>query len=326
MPLLDAADEEFSWVVSRMPDSTKEFMHPISSLFSMCVEQFRKIDAGDHSKDWLDFLLEEDAVQIIHDLDMKVLLNLEAFSRDVREMMVVLPYYDNIDLDILNLMDEVNLDELLIEFSDAIDDADKLAHFIREKSTMAIEKFLVSINLIDFLFFNIRDKNFLPCFHRSLFVYFFKIKKNYLPKMSIPVEKRDLGDGWVLTCRGEDGGDLTLSDVNIKRENLVCQIMGGEVLYNEDNEDVFSYGSSLMSAPATVAASHHHQQQSGVASNPTANGDAAIPSVVVEESILDQVRELLLQAEQYGCWKTGIGGVVQVSRKQTDGIDFSMET
>ena len=41
--------------------------------------------------------------------------------------------------------------------------------------------------------------------------------------MSIPIEKRDLGDGWVLTCRGEDGGDLRLSDVSIKRENLTCQ-------------------------------------------------------------------------------------------------------
>ena len=41
--------------------------------------------------------------------------------------------------------------------------------------------------------------------------------------MSIPVEKRDLADGWVLTCRGEEGGDLTLTDLVVKRENLVCQ-------------------------------------------------------------------------------------------------------
>jgi hypothetical protein len=47
--------------------------------------------------------------------------------------------------------------------------------------------------------------------------------KDYLPKMSIPVEKRDLADGWVLTCRGADGGDLTLTDLTIKRENLTCQ-------------------------------------------------------------------------------------------------------
>ena len=41
--------------------------------------------------------------------------------------------------------------------------------------------------------------------------------------MSIPVEKRDLTDGWVLTCRDADGGDLTLTDLTIKRENLICQ-------------------------------------------------------------------------------------------------------
>lgn len=49
------------------------------------------------------------------------------------------------------------------------------------------------------------------------------MEQDYLPKMSIPVEKRDLADGWVLTCRGADGGDLTLTDLSIKRENLSCQ-------------------------------------------------------------------------------------------------------
>jgi len=93
IPLLDAADEEFSWVVSHMPESSKEFMCPLSSLFSLCVAQFHKINAGDLSKDWMDFLMEEDAVRIIQDIDMKLLLALESFARDVREMMVVLPYY-----------------------------------------------------------------------------------------------------------------------------------------------------------------------------------------------------------------------------------------
>jgi hypothetical protein len=93
MPLLDAADEEFSWVASRMPENTKEFMCTLSSLFSLCVAQFHKIYDGDLSKDWLDFLLEEDAVRIIHDIDMKLILALESFSRDVKEMFVVLPYY-----------------------------------------------------------------------------------------------------------------------------------------------------------------------------------------------------------------------------------------
>jgi hypothetical protein len=93
MPLLDAADEEFSWVASRMPENTKEFMCTLSSLFSLCVAQFHKIYDGDLSKDWLDFLLEEDAVRIIHEIDMKLILALESFSRDVKEMFVVLPYY-----------------------------------------------------------------------------------------------------------------------------------------------------------------------------------------------------------------------------------------
>jgi hypothetical protein len=99
-------------------------------------------------------------------------------------------FFTSIDDDILNLMDEVDLDQFLKEASDAMDDQERLAQFCRAKVTFAIERFL-----------------------------------NYLPRMSIPVEKRDLVEGWVLTCRGEDGGDLTLSDVTVKRENLVCQIM-----------------------------------------------------------------------------------------------------
>jgi hypothetical protein len=93
IPLLDAADEEFAWVVAQLPENSKEFMCPLSNLFSLCVAQFHKINAGDLSKDWLDFLLEDDAVRIIYDIDMKLILALEQFSRDIREMMEVLPYY-----------------------------------------------------------------------------------------------------------------------------------------------------------------------------------------------------------------------------------------
>jgi hypothetical protein len=93
MPLLDAADAEFSWVVSRMPEHAKDLMCPLSSLFSLCVVQFHKISEGDLTKDWLDFLLEDEAVDIIHDIDMKLILALESFSHDIKEMMVVLPYY-----------------------------------------------------------------------------------------------------------------------------------------------------------------------------------------------------------------------------------------
>jgi hypothetical protein len=93
MPLLDAADAEFSFMVSKMPSSAQEYMVPISSLFSLCVVQFHRINGGDLTKDWLDFLLDDEAVNIIHEIDMKLILALEAFSRDVKEMMVVLPYY-----------------------------------------------------------------------------------------------------------------------------------------------------------------------------------------------------------------------------------------
>ena len=93
MPLLDAADEELSWFVSTLPDNSKGLMLPVSRLFSLCVAQFHKINDGDLSKDWLAFLLEEESVQIIQEIDMLLILGLESFSRDIREMMTVLPYY-----------------------------------------------------------------------------------------------------------------------------------------------------------------------------------------------------------------------------------------
>ena len=97
IPLLDAADEEFSWLVSKMPEKSKSILCPLSSLFSLCVAQFHRINAGDLSKDWLAFLLEEDSVRIVHDLNMRLILALESFSQDIKEMMMVLPYYPRYD-------------------------------------------------------------------------------------------------------------------------------------------------------------------------------------------------------------------------------------
>lgn len=93
MPLLDAADAELALIVSRMPDGTKEYIGPLSKLFSLCIVEFHKITDGDLTNHWLDFFMEEEAIKIIHDIDMKLILALESFSRDVREMMVALPYY-----------------------------------------------------------------------------------------------------------------------------------------------------------------------------------------------------------------------------------------
>ena len=52
-------------------------------------------------------------------------------------------FCNSIDEDILNLVDEMDLDEFLKEASAAMEDAEKLSEFIQEKSTIAIERFLV---------------------------------------------------------------------------------------------------------------------------------------------------------------------------------------
>ena len=50
----------------------------------------------------------------------------------------------SLDDDILKLIDEVELESFLKEASEALDDANKLAEFIREKAATAIERFVVS--------------------------------------------------------------------------------------------------------------------------------------------------------------------------------------
>jgi hypothetical protein len=125
--------------------------------------------------------------------------------------------------------------------------------------------------------------------------------KNYLPKMSIPVEKRELGDGWVLSCHGRDGGGLTLTDVTIRRENLVCQIMGGDTLFFPmftDNESMY-HDSNVDMYPA---------QTESMSSCNTSIRCATIE----EESILDHIKVLIQNAQRYGCWKIGFGGICQV--------------
>ncbi|KAG7347921.1 hypothetical protein IV203_016626 [Nitzschia inconspicua] len=258
IPLLDAADEEFSWAVSTLPDSAKDFLSPLSSLFSLCVVQFHKIYNGDLTKDWLDFLMEDEAIKIVHEIDMKLILALQSFSRDVKETMLVLPYYPSIDDDILNLVDELNIDEFVKEASEALEDDGLLRQFVKEKATIAIERFL-----------------------------------DYIPKLSIPVEKRDLPEGWTLTCRASDGGHLRLKDLVIKRENLTCQVMGGDTIFfpmmeGDDSDVVGSFSSTNTSSPIGSKMTH---------------------GVVAESSILDDIREIILNAQRFGCWQVGIGGV-----------------
>jgi len=260
IPMLDAADEEFRWAVTNMPDNFKDMMVPMSKLFSLCVAQFHRIGGGDLTADWLNFLMQDDAVKLIQQLDEKLILYLESFCKDIKEFMVVLPYYRSLDDDILNLMDEVDIDELFREASEAFVDAEKLPVFIREKSTLAIERFL-----------------------------------DYLPKMSIPVERRDLGDGWVFTCRGEDGGDLTLSDVTVERENLICKVLGGDSIF----------------FPVLVPSIGEVTNNDSLLSEPSVENSPRSAPGNTEISILDQIRELLLNAQLHGCWQSGFGGVGQ---------------
>lgn len=56
----------------------------------------------------------------------------------------------------MNLVDEVDIDNLIREAASSLDDPDKLSDFIREKTTIAIERFLVSVLLHTYSAFNER--------------------------------------------------------------------------------------------------------------------------------------------------------------------------
>lgn len=117
--------------------------------------------------------------------------------------------------------------------------------------------------------------------------------QDYLPKMSIPIEKREIGDDWVVTCRGRNGKDLTLSNVNIEKENLLCQVLGGEnVLLPVIEEYKIE---SKLSMSSLVHDSNLKTDEEGN----------------VEVSILDHVAELIRNAQNHGCWKVGSSGIVQ---------------
>ncbi|KAL3918254.1 MAG: hypothetical protein SGILL_004325, partial [Bacillariaceae sp.] len=174
-----------------------------------------------------------------------------------------------IDDDILNLVDEINIDEFIKEASVALEDEALLRDFIKEKAKIAIERFL-----------------------------------DYIPKMSIPVEKRDLPDGWTITCRASDGGHLTLNDLVIKTvvAAAACDlhahslypfcstVMGGDTIFfpmlTEDSE----------LGPAAVTIS------SPVRPKP-------VHVDVEEKSVLDDIREIIVNAQRFGCWQVGVGGV-----------------
>ncbi len=115
--------------------------------------------------------------------------------------------------------------------------------------------------------------------------------------MSIPIERRELQDGWVLTCRGKDGGDLRLSDISVKRDNLVCKVVG--------SDNVFS-AIRMKHKPSIISTSPKCMQSVTFESDTTESTDDA-------ESVLDEIRELILSAQSHGCWDAGVGDLKEVS-------------
>ena len=151
-------------------------------------------------------------------------------------------------------MDEFDPDTLLRELSDSIGDSNKFIQYVKERTSVLIERFL-----------------------------------EYLPKMSIPIERRELEGGWVLTCRGKQGGDLCLSDISMDRENVLCYVLGGD--------------ENVLQPLANTLPLARLDTSFGSADN----------GANVDESILDEVRELLVSAQQHNNWVVGVNGIKHVS-------------
>jgi hypothetical protein len=56
------------------------------------VAHFHSVLSGSTTADWLDFLMDDEAVTIIQELDFKLIRSLEALCNDIREVFQVLPY------------------------------------------------------------------------------------------------------------------------------------------------------------------------------------------------------------------------------------------
>jgi hypothetical protein len=105
--------------------------------------------------------------------------------------------------------------------------------------------------------------------------------------MSIPIDRREIGEGWVLTCRGRNGKDLTLSNVSINQENLNCKVFGGHNILGLDETSI----------------PHQHSADSSM-KDLDFSGDK---DGNIEVSILDHVAELIKNAQKHGCWNLDSG-------------------
>ena len=111
--------------------------------------------------------------------------------------------------------------------------------------------------------------------------------------MRFPVEKRDIGDGWLLTCRGKNRQDpLQLSSVQLKRENLICRILGSGNLLGP-----LGILSNELKSPNQIFPEKRQESSNDI----------------IHKSILNNISELLLNARKHDCWVEGYGGVGMVS-------------
>lgn len=162
-----------------------------------------------------------------------------------------------IDNDILNLMDEFDFDIFLKEITDVIGDSEKIMAYMTERSAILVERFL-----------------------------------DYLPRMSIPIERVPLQDGWVLTCRSKDGGDLRLSDLSVLRENLHLSVLGSDNVF----VPLSGQGDKYIGSPRSAASQSFD----------------LVDDEEGDESVIDEVRELILSAQSHGAWVAGVGGLREV--------------
>lgn len=95
----------------------------------------------------------------------------------------------------------------------------------------------------------------------------------------------------MLTCRGKQGGDLRLSDISMDRENLLCYVLGSD-------ENVLQPLANTLPRAAPVSLSTSFETDTDVS---------------VDDSILEEVRELIVSAQQYNNWVVGVNGIKDVS-------------
>ncbi len=91
--MLETAHAELAWIVSQMPDNRlRYFAQQVCKIFGLGIIHFETIKSGEPG-DWMDFLMEEKAVELIQDIDREIFSMVENFCNDIKATFEVLPYY-----------------------------------------------------------------------------------------------------------------------------------------------------------------------------------------------------------------------------------------